>query len=125
MLIDPLVPAGTTAEFDVISPALSFSVEELGCVLPVSHAVRNLIVVPTGSTAILSEYATAVAGMVQSVLVGIGIVRVSLAANAPPPNGNDPALVSTTRHGDIATNTAGVPSVAAAAFTVVSSRIRP
>src|SRR5450759_5000173 len=55
----PLSPAGTTAEFDVIRPALSFKVEEFGCVAPVSHAVSHRMVVPNGTTAMFSEYARA------------------------------------------------------------------
>jgi len=82
-------------------------------------------VVPTGTTAMFSEYATAVVGIVQEVLVGMGMVRISLAANAGPPNGKLPYRVSTTRHGDMATKNAGTPRVAAAFLPMASSRMPP
>jgi hypothetical protein len=76
-LIDPPIPAGTTAEFEVISPALSFNVEAFGCGLPVSHAVSQRIIVPFGMTAMFSEYATELLGTGHAVLEAIGMVRVS------------------------------------------------
>jgi hypothetical protein len=121
-LIDPLVPAGTTAEFEVISPALSFKVEAFGCGLPVSQAVSQRIIVPLGMTAMFSEYARELLGTGQAALEAIGMIRVSPAEKNGLPNGALPARVSTIRHGVIETSTAGTPEEALAGFTTAISR---
>ena len=40
-LIEPFVPAGTTAALATSCPALKLSVDTTGCAPPVGHAVRN------------------------------------------------------------------------------------
>src|SRR5579872_802839 len=60
--------------------------------------------VATGTTVALSEYACAVAGVLQ-VLCGMGTVRVDPAPMNGPPNIPVAPRVSSTRHGVTGTNT--------------------
>src|ERR1017187_1233233 len=115
--IEPLVPAGTTAAFASSVPRRSFKIDTVGVGgFPVGQAVRKLRE-PVGTTVKFSEYAWAVEGMLQRVLLNTGIVLVSLAFIAGDPKLSPVALrVSTNRQGTMATKAMellnGVPDAA-------------
>src|ERR1035441_1264437 len=115
--IEPLVPAGTTAAFASTVPRKSFRIDTIGLGgFPVGQAVRKLRE-PVGTTVKFSEYAWAVEGMLQRVLLNTGIVLVSLAFIAGAPKLSPVApRVSTNRQGTMATKARevlnGVPDAA-------------
>src|ERR1017187_4378497 len=117
--IDPLVPAGTTAAFASSVPRTSFKIDTIGLGgFPVGQAVRKLRE-PVGTTVKFSEYAWAVEGMLQRVLLNTGIVLVSLAFIAGGPKAPLSPVkprVSTNRQGTMATKAMellnGVPDAA-------------
>src|ERR1017187_1606728 len=117
--IEPLVPAGTTAAFASSVPRRSFKIDTVGVGgFPVGQAVRKLRE-PVGTTVKFSEYAWAVEGMLQRVLLSTGIVLVSLAFIAGGPKAPLSPVkprVSTNRQGTMATKAMellnGVPDAA-------------
>src|ERR1035441_5079893 len=125
--IEPFVPAGTTAAFASIVPRRSFKIDTIGLGgFPVGQAVRKLRE-PVGTTVKFSEYAWAVEGMLQRVLLNTGIVLVSLAFIAGDPKLSPVALrVSTNRQGTMATKARevlnGVPDAASGVGRAAWSR---
>src|SRR5579864_5661240 len=95
----PLIPAGTMAATAFTRPSCELGVEVAGRGWPQGKIVRKPSDPACGTTVTLSEYACAVAGMLQE-LVGMSNSR----ATAPPlrsgpPNGPFGFRVSASRHG--------------------------
>src|SRR3954466_3331655 len=95
--ISPLAPAGTIAAFAVTAPVTAFKVDTSGWLCPAGHVVRNPRG-PFGTEVKLSEYALAVAGMLQ-VLERMGNVLAAEPTRDGPPSAPAAVRVSTKRHG--------------------------
>jgi hypothetical protein len=82
------LPAGTIAAFARAGSAFRlFRVEAFGRVEPTGQSVRYPSPPPTGVTVTLSEYATALEGMLHRVLACIGKLRVVAATKLGAPKG--------------------------------------
>ncbi len=92
-------PAGTIAALAFTRPSSEFKVETIGCPSPVGQIVRYPSR-PMGTTVTLSEYAIALAGMLQGLSPSeSGKARDELPGIGGPPKGPLGLRVSTTRHG--------------------------
>src|SRR4051794_39503480 len=93
----PFVPAATMAALALILPSVEFRVETVGWAWPAGQTERKPNG-PRGTTVRLSEYARALAGMLQGP-PGMLKSRVVAAARFGPPNGPAELRVSAIRQG--------------------------
>src|ERR1041384_3570312 len=93
----PPVPAGTLAALALIRPSMEFRVDTGGCGCPEGQTERNPSG-PSGTTVRFSEYASALAGMLQA-LAGILKSRGVAAGRFGPPKAPTGFRVSAPRAG--------------------------